>query len=139
MTHNDSPMSGAPRPKNGRSGAKQQALRPSRSSEQTYYRVEEAADLLQVSENALRTWLKKAGIEPEVDPQIQRRKRITRRDLVRIARLHGRALPPVGTPAQPASPMTLERVAQMQEELSTRLDQLTELVEKLTKRFAESE
>ncbi len=94
-----------------------------------------SCQLLQINPKSFQEWLKKAGIDPhtQVNRADPREKYLTKEQLLQLAELHGRTLPPLDDDVeQPGEAMTIEALAEQlgasQRQHAARFDQMEGLL-----------
>lgn len=92
------------------------------------YSMREAREVLKTNEKSLKAWMRKEGIEPQIDLTDERKKYITRAQVEQLARRHGRTLPEEHEEGAPSAPPSIEALAtaitMTQQVLERRLDQV---------------
>jgi len=92
------------------------------------YSMREAREVLKTNEKSLKAWMRKEGIEPQIDLMDERKKYITRAQVEQLARRHGRTLPEEHEEGAPSALPSVEALAahitMTQQVLERRIDQV---------------
>ncbi len=98
------------------------------------YSMREAREVLKTNEKSLKAWMRKEGIEPQIDLMDERKKYITRAQVEQLARRHGRTLPEEHEEGAPSALPSVEALAahitMTQQVLERRIDQVGQEEEK---------